>query len=300
MNALHPFQAATPAMIVGRSLSTAECPLGLGEPFALHGGNLLGFDGIPLGVMHEHQPIFREWVAKTCSDLLVAERPWFRGAPVILTGPQGCGRTHAARWLARVVGVPHAILNLSDPVIATNVAASRQVGEALWASPVTIAMAASRCANPVVTVLGVDKLGADIVGALVSMIDPATSSAWIEDQLGVAIDLGEVTWIIQSDRPDAVSPEIRRLASTISLQSPPQRRDSVFALSVVLEAMADEGVDPRDPAFGWVEIRRHLPHHFVSAKDFYAAARMALQNLKHPSDDPISPNADEPFLSRLP
>ena len=143
MNGITAFEPAIPAMVVGRSFDGSPPPLGLGEPFALLGGDRLGPDGIPFQVMHEHQPGFLRWVTQSCQASLAAERPWFRGRPVVLTGEQGVGRTHAARWLARVAGPPHVVLNLTDPVIAANVTASGRVNEALWASPITVAMAAT-------------------------------------------------------------------------------------------------------------------------------------------------------------
>lgn len=200
MNGIAPFEPATPAMVVGQSFDGASPPLGLGEPFALLGGERLGPDGIPFLAMHDHQPKFLEWLAESCRNLLAAERPWFRAEPMVITGPPGAGRTHAARWLARVAGVPHVILNLTDPLVAANIAASRRVNEALWASPITIAMAATRCANPVVSVIGTDRMSDDVASGLASMIDPDTSVFWSEDQLGTCVDLSEVTWILSTLR----------------------------------------------------------------------------------------------------
>ena len=42
-----PFHPATPAIIVGHSATADVPPLGLGEPFALLGGDRLGSSGIP-------------------------------------------------------------------------------------------------------------------------------------------------------------------------------------------------------------------------------------------------------------
>ena len=197
MNTIMPFEPAVPAIIVGEAFDGGTPPLGLGEPFALLGGERLGPDGIVFEMLHDHQPDLLGWIASSCGAQLEAERYWFRGAPVILTGPRGCGRTHAARWLARVSGVPHVILNLSDPIIASNLAASRAVGETLWASPVTVAMATTRCANPVVTVLGAEFASDDVTNGFLSMIDPELGAVWREDLLGVQVDMSEVTWVFQ-------------------------------------------------------------------------------------------------------
>lgn len=298
MNSLTHFEPATPAMIVGKAFGDSSPPLGLGEPFALLGGDRLGPNGIPFLLMHEHQPAFLQWVAQTCRKLLQAERPWFRAELLLLTGPQGAGRTHAARWLARCAGVPHVVLNLTDPVMAANLAASSQVSEALWASPITVAMAATACANPIVTVVGADKVSDDVAAGLASMIDPELGTAWSEDQLGVQIDLGEVSWILQCDRPEAVSGVIRERASLVRLAPAPMGTDTVLALSVLLEAMGDLGLDPADRAYGWSRIKKHLSINYrPSTKQLYAEWVSAIRKLLReavPALDPSKIN-DEPF-----
>ena len=288
------FEPATPAMIVGRSFDDSPPPLGLGEPFALLGGDRLGADGIPFRIMHEHQPTFRHWVTQSCQASLSAERPWFRGTPLLLSGPAGAGRTHAARWLARVSGVPHAVLNLSDPVIAANIAASGRVNEALWASPVPVAMAAARCANPVASVIGADQASDDVMAGLVAMIHPDTASSWSEDQLNTAVDLGEVTWIIQCEQFLNLPAALRNHATSVVLQQTPARIDSVFTLSIMLEVMGDLGIESTDPAFNWSRIRSQLPSRgYNTAKSLYAQIFSVITDLKHRSPVVADDNADD-------
>lgn len=269
MNDLASFRSARPAMIVGRAFDGGPAPLGLSEPFALNGGDRLGLDGIAFDLMHEHQPAFLRWVSTTCHALIAAERPWFRGSPVLLTGPQGSGRTHAARRLARLAAVPHAILNLTDPVIAANIASSGTVSEALWASPVTVAMAARRCANPVVTVIGIDKVGDDVAAGLIAMIDPETGRAWSEDRLEAYVDFGEVTWIIQCDDLTRVPPSLRSQAAHVAFEKLPRGIETTAALSILLEVIDDLGLDEADPALGWPHVARRLGGYHTTAKQLY-------------------------------
>ncbi|MEA1086466.1 hypothetical protein SFC76_19515 [Sphingomonas sp. CD22] len=286
MNDISAFEPAIPAMVVGQSFGGTPPPLGLGEPFALMGGDRLGPDGIPFAIMHDHQPALLRWVKQSCEASLAAERPWFRGSPLLLPGSHGAGRTHAARWLARVVGVPHCILNLTDPVIAANIAASRHVNEALWASPLTIAMSATRIANPVATVIGADKVSEDVSAGLATMMDPETGTCWSEDQLGITVDLGEVTWVIQCDQVSALPPALRNISTPVVLQRPPGGLDSVLTLSVMLEVMNDLRLEPTDPLYSWARIQAALPHYyFKSAKGLYADMVNALMALRQGSPD---------------
>ncbi|MBN2972899.1 MULTISPECIES: hypothetical protein [Sphingomonas] len=293
MNELATFRPATPAMVVGRAFDGGPAPLGLSEPFALRGGDRLGPDGIAFDLMHEHQPAFLRWVTTSCQALIAAERPWFRGAPILATGPEGAGRTHAARRLARVAGVPHVILNLTDPVIAANVASSGRVSEALWASPLTIAMAAKRCANAIASVVGIDKVGDDVASGLVAMIDPATGRSWSEDKLETEMDFGEVTWIVQCDDLTRVPPALRALAAHVAFSEMPRGIETTAALSILLEVLDDLGLDEADPAFEWTNVARALGGHPRGAKSLYAQMAHAVTTIAREGQPSVASGGDD-------
>lgn len=293
MNQLAPFRPATPAMIVGRAFDGGPAPLGLSEPYALHGGDRLGPDGIAFDLMHEHQPAFLRWVTTSCRALIAAERPWFRGSPILVTGPEGAGLTHAARRLARVAGLPHVILNLTEPIIAADIASSGQVSEALWASPVTVAMAAKRCANPVVSVIGIDKVGDDIGSGLVAMIDPATGRSWSEDKLETEMDFGEVTWIVQCDDLSRVPTALRAQAAHIGFTEMPRGIETTAALSILLEVLDDLGLDEADPAFEWTNVARALGGYHRGAKSLYAEMTRAVTTIARDGPPLVADDDDD-------
>ena len=226
-----------PAMIVGQNRESTDIPLGFGEPFALLGGDRLGPGGIPFALAHEWQPEFLSAVICACEQAIEETRPWFRMTPSFLTGPAGTGRTHAARRLAKSVGVPHVILNLSDPLIAANLGSGGEIGEALWVSPVAAAMAATRVANPVVSVVGMG-IHPDADATLAELIDPAIGSYFHEDMLGIDLDLGEVTWLIQIDEAKNLPPLFGLSLEEIAFKRG-YGRGSEICLSVAMEVLAD-------------------------------------------------------------
>jgi hypothetical protein len=263
-------------MIVGHSMTASAPPLGLGEPFALMGGDRLGPGGIAFDLGHDWQRDFVDAVADACDDLLAAERPWFKMPATALVGRAGCGRTHAARMLASAAGVTHVILNLSDPVIAMNVSASGEINEALWVSPVVTAMAATRCANPVVTVVGAEH-NADAAMALVAMVDPMLGRAWREDRIATSVDLGEVSWLIQcSDPSNFPSPLADRLR-TVAMRQENVVPDTTIALSLLIEVLADLGIARNDPAVVWHDIFDRIDWRgFTTSAKAYADLRSAV------------------------
>lgn len=284
MNVITSFGPSAPVMVVGQSFDGSVPPLGLGEPFALRGGDRLDPSGIAFDIMHEHQPDFLRWVSNGCRDQLAEGHAWFKAPPIALTGPSGAGRTHAARRLAAAVGVPHVVLNLTDPLIARSVMASRGLNEALWASSISIAMAAAQCANPTVTVLGGDRVDDDVASGLAAMIDPEAGSSLLEDQLGISVDLSEVTWVLQCDEPAKLRRIIGDRAPIITLSRPPDEIDSVFALSIFREAMEDCGEALTDPNYNWERIKATLPRHpIIHAKALYADMVNAITSLKYGS-----------------
>ena len=310
-----------PAMIVGRTDDDREPPLGLGEPFALMGGDRLGPAGIRFALAHEWQPDFLAAVENACETAIREERCWFRLPPALLVAHAGVGRTHAARRLASAAGVPHVILNLCDPLIAANLGNGGEIGEALWISPLTAAMAATRIANPVVSVIGVGT-NPHADAALAEMIDPETASSWHEDKLGVEIDLGEVSWLIQVEntpylwsssqlggsldrspfswlyrtgREQALGASLSAHLTEIRFNSVRDRGDEV-QLSVALEVLEDLGLDPADPSLDIAEILKES-RHFSKVRDLYAALhtlfverqyQSAISNL-HANEDTTHP-----------
>ena len=277
--AVQAFQVATPAMIVGQSTTDCPPPLGLGDPFLLLGGDRLDAAGIPFDYMHEWQPELLQKVREGCASQIAAERPWFRTAPSVLVGVDGTGRTHAARRLAQVAGVPHVIVNLSDPVIATNLGTVGEMNEALWVSPLVIAMAATCCANPVVSVVGAD-LSPDAAMALATMIDPEQGRVWQEDRIDAVVDLGEVSWFVQVEDPLALPVPLREQLAVVPMRNPNWSLESDRTLSMILEVLSDLRIDILHPAVAWADLRARLAkgpwRTWQTTKDAYEAVRAAI------------------------
>ena len=105
------------------------------------------------------------------------------------------------------------------------------------------------------------------------------------------IDLGEVTWLIQCEQASRVLTGLRTLATEVRFERPPTSAESVFTLSVLLEAAGDLGIDLTDPLYAWDRISARL-RHSPTTKARYAAMIDALAGLRR---DAISDDQDLPF-----
>jgi hypothetical protein len=261
-------QAALPAMIVARGSDDSQPPMGLGEPFALMGGDRLHAGGIPFLFGHEWQPSLRNVVIEACEAALEAQRVWFRMPPCVLVAEPGVGRTHAARCLAHAMNVPHVILNLADPVVANSLSRPGIFREALAVSPIVAMMAAKRIANPVVSVVGVG-VHPDADAVLADMIDPETSHAWHEHEFALDVDLGEVSWLVQVDEGYDLPAPIEKHLTLVPLEHDPAREQEVV-LSVALEVLRDLGLSPSDPVLEITKLFTERSRFALNVSDLYA------------------------------
>ena len=174
-------------------------PLGLQAGATLLGGGAsLLPTGLPMALGMEHQPDFVRAVAAACRDQALSGRDWYAHGAMALVGSKNSGRGHAARCLAAAAGLPLFIADASTPSGRALLTGDAAPGaEALPPFAVT-AIAASRCANPIILVEGL-RGNEDLAALLGPFIDPDRACRYEADRLGCRFDLGEVNWLLQLD-----------------------------------------------------------------------------------------------------
>ena len=260
-----------PTMIVGKSMVGETPPLGLGEPFRLGGGDRLTPAGIPHAIIHDHQPALREAVAAACQACIENERGWFRTS-LVLVG-KDTGRRHAARFLAQVARVPH--VRLDNDQLARCAAAGEisPRSDAQWVSPVATAMAAARCANPIVSVPEADALSPESLAALKLMAGPSAGQVWPELRLRTFVDLSEVSWVLQVSDPSKLPPELLGGAYVVEMDDLWHAGDTLRT-SVTLEVLHDLDRKPEPAHLTGHRTSRGVP----SPAQLYQDIRSALKD----------------------
>jgi hypothetical protein len=165
--------------------------------------------------------------------------------PAALDGVPGAGRRMVARRIARCAGLPFVAIDVAGPAGASRLRRVSSPPDVVQPSPVVLAMALSRCANPVVLIEGVDDAGHDALGMVKAMVDPVSGRRWSEDALEAVVDLGHVNWLVQSSA--ALGPP-RPLSFLKRLTVPADAEfdHELNRLTLISELVDDLGLDARD------------------------------------------------------
>ena len=237
-----PSVPAPPRQRIARGWSSRPLPMGLDGAFALLGGDALSPDRLPADLGLDWAPELQDLATNACLQQHNSGRAWFTMPPCVITGQVGIGRTLMARRIARCAGVPFTTIDVSARGGGSLLGRPMQAPDLAMPSRIVTALASGACANPVVLITGVDTAKPETVQSVQAMVDPATSARWNEPAIGAVIDLGHVTWIIQSSGGAGVARPLGHLRR-IDIRLDDYRR-RLRDLTIVSEVMDDFGVDP--------------------------------------------------------
>lgn len=243
---------------------------GSDRAFELRGGDRLGPTGVAFDLAMDWHPQLMRAVEKACEDQRILGRDWFTMQPTLLSGPDGVGRTHIARRLATAAGVPHVEFDLADPRIGRHEAAP----DVRMPMAPFVAMSVSRCANPVVSVVNVDRANSVGLALLQRLVDPRANGRIVVSALAAQFDLSQVTWLVQSSAADGLPDRLRDLLVDVELADT-EIDDTVYVkIDLIAEVVADFALDPPSPADVEVIVgkrrARGYPAQHVRVADLYA------------------------------
>ncbi len=267
------------AMTVAHGFSARQPSLGFGSALALRGGSGPDVHRMVLEMDFSWQPALSAVFADALDRSRSSTSPWITTAPVLLLGEKGVGRTHVARRFAHLAGVPHITFDLEDVEVVERLQGVSRGPDVLIPTAPVLAMAASRCANPVVTVVGADTVTEEVQMNLARMIDPSTSDRWADRSVGATVDLRQVSWFVQAHRPELLAAPLFHLLRPIELIWPFGTDRLLHVAEVIAEVMADENERPPtgDHLKSLIDSLHRNPSTLATSA-LYEAARQALRS----------------------
>lgn len=228
------------AMVVAEPFTQNGTPLGIGDALALRGGDPATLARLRNDIATGWRPDLGGVLAMALLGAESGASPWLTVPPLLLCGPAGVGRTHVARRFAHLAGAPHVVMDLAGPDAGGLIRHGANGPDLILPSVPVLAMAAGRCANPVVTVTGIEELPPEGQRDIAAMIDPSTAGRWVDYAAKAMIDLRQVNWFVQCRDPHGFSPALLRLLHPVELSWPDDI--DLHLVEVLAEAAIDRGV----------------------------------------------------------
>lgn len=145
--------------------------------------------------------------------------------PMLLDGPPGIGKSHWARHLGTLIGVPHMAYDATNENASFGLVGSQKGWSNATPGRLMTLILTERVANPVVVVDEVEKAGTarssgnqsfDLAAALLPLLEPLSARHWTCPYHEAPFDMGWVIWVLTSN-------DWRRLPEPLLSRCPPIR-----------------------------------------------------------------------------
>ncbi len=146
--------------------------------------------------------------------------------PILLDGPPGIGKTHLARRVAELSGLPELNFDVGSGTEGWRITGMNRGWGSSYPSPILSSILDTGCANPVVFIDEIDKAGTcysktgmstSIVTSLLTLLEPRSAYAWKCPFYGCKFDMSHVNWILASNRVQLVPEPLRTRVQVVSL-----------------------------------------------------------------------------------
>ncbi len=189
------------------------------------------------------------WIEDQLTLRRFAGTPDFHLPPVLLHGPPGTGKTHFARRLAELAGVPHQMLSAAGSSDARMVLGTNKGYSTGQPSFAVLSMARLDAANPIVIVDEVDKVAESgtnglLTAALLAFLERATARALVDEFLGVPVDTSRVTWVLTANDPSRLPAPLRSRVASFALGRPTPQDLPLLAAGLLGELARELGTRP--------------------------------------------------------
>lgn len=145
--------------------------------------------------------------------------------PLLLVGAPAIGKDSVLRRAAELVGRPHGALDLAGTSDNRILKGTSRGWSSAYPSFATSLCVQHKCANPIVQFSELDRAGGSrqngqVNEALLSLCEPSTRAKWLDEGLGVEVDLSDVAFAFTSNATDSTPGALLSRLRVLHLERP--------------------------------------------------------------------------------
>ena len=202
--------------------------------------------GLPvMDHLYDDLPNFTEVLDDVRRQLALCEdsRDALEITPLLLLGPPGVGKTHFARALSQLLGTGMGFISMSSLTAGWVLSGASSQWKGARPGKVFETLVDGQYANPVMVVDEIDKTSTeqayDPLGALYSLLEIDTASAFTDEFAEVAIDASQVIWIATANDEHAIPEPILNRMNVFEVDPPERGAARAIALRLYRGILAE-------------------------------------------------------------
>jgi ATP-dependent Lon protease len=173
-----------------------------------------------------------------------------RMPPMLLLGPPGVGKSHAAAAIAAALGAPTVSLSMTTTTSVNPLGGT----DAVWRNPklgvIAQTLIAEPCASPILFLDEIDKAFTSgshdrPLDPLHALLEPQTARAFRDEFLELDLDASGIIWIATANGLDGIAPSIVDRFLVLQIEAPSADRMGAMIRVMLAKSFATHG--------GWFE-----------------------------------------------